>query len=502
MKTIDNFLNNITMYKLTLYGLLLTFLYSLILGFSGLLSYEGTGLLLSFITISATCFVSNKIFSKISKALTNSESWFITALILFFILMPLSFFSSFLECMAVVVVSAVAMLSKYIFVYSKKHIFNPAAIALVFSGLLSYFVADFAIAYWWVATAYLLPVIVILGFLIVRKIHRSREVISFFIFAIISILFFTFMNQGGVDFDILQILKQNIVSGPIIFFALFMLIEPLTTPPTRNLQIIYGAIVGILYGAQFNFGLLHSSPELALILGNIYAFIVSSKQRVILSLIDKKELTKDIFEFTFKQSEKLIFTAGQYLEWTLPHVNADSRGNRRYFTVASSPTEENLKLSIRVSENGSSFKKALLDMKNGDTISASSLAGDFTLPKSTDEKLLFIAGGIGITPFRSMIQYLCDRGEKRDIVLIYSCRDENSFVYDEIFEEAKYKINLKTIKITEPITKEMLEDEVGEFKGRDIYISGPGGMVEYCKTLLLSLRVSNSKIHTDYFPGF
>jgi len=502
MKIIDNFLNSITMYKLTLYGLLATFIYSVILGFVGVLSYSGTALILSLLIISVTCFLSNQIFSKAFKALTNSESWFITALILFFVLMPLSLSSSLMQYIAVITISAVAMLSKYIFVYSKKHIFNPAGIALVLAGLFSYVVSDFAIAYWWVATAYLLPVIGMLGLLIVRKIHRSKEVISFFIFAIISILLFTSVNQMGTSFDIIEILKQSIISGPIVFFALFMLIEPLTTPPTRNLQIIYGAIVGILYGAQFNFGILHSSPELALVIGNIYAFIVSNKQRVILSLIEKKQLTKDIFEFTFKQEEKLIFTAGQYLEWTLPHKNADIRGNRRYFTIASSPTEENIKLAVRVSENGSSFKKALLAMKHGGTISASSLAGDFTLPQNVNKKLLFIAGGIGITPFRSMIQYMCDKGEERDVVLIYSCRDEHSFVYDDLFEQAKKKINLRTVKTTQSITREMLEDEVSGFERRDIYISGPGGMVEYCKNLLLSFRVPDSKIHTDYFPGF
>src|SRR5258708_7714463 len=87
----------------------------------------------------------------------------------------------------------------------------------------------------------------------------------------------------------------------------------------------------------------------------------------------------------------------------------------------------------------------MLDMEIGNQIIASSLAGDFKLPNDKTQKLVFIAGGIGITPFRSIVKYLIDTNEKRDIVLIYSDKTKDMMVYKDIFDEAVTKLNLKVI---------------------------------------------------------
>ncbi|TGV95790.1 FAD-dependent oxidoreductase, partial [Mesorhizobium sp. M2E.F.Ca.ET.154.01.1.1] len=115
---------------------------------------------------------------------------------------------------------------------------------------------------------------------------------------------------------------------------------------------------------------------------------------------------------------KLAFQAGQYLEWTLGLDRSDNRGNRRYFTVASSPTEQSVRLGVKFYPKSSAFKQALGTMRPGGTIHAAQLAGDFTLPSDPKIKIAFLAGGIGITPFRSMLQYLIDRNESRPIVVL------------------------------------------------------------------------------------
>jgi len=84
-------------------------------------------------------------------------------------------------------------------------------------------------------------------------------------------------------------------------------------------------------------------------------------------------------------------------------------------------------------------------MNKKDIIIASQLSGDFVLPRNKRKKLVFIAGGIGITPFRSMIKYLIDKKEKRDIVLFYSNKKEEDIVYKNIFDEASKSLNLKII---------------------------------------------------------
>ena len=223
-----------------------------------------------------------------------------------------------------------------------------------------------------------------------------------------------------------------------------MLTEPLTTPPTRSRRIIYGAFVGVLFAPWVHIGSIYSTPELALIAGNILSYILSPKSKHVLKLKRIEEVGTGMYHFVFGKPA-LKFKPGQYLEWTLGHRSADSRGNRRYFTIASSPTESNLSLGVKFYDRTSSFKKKMLAMAPGDTIMAGQLAGDFTLPKDPRKKLVFIAGGIGITPFRSMVKYLSDCGDHRSIVLLYSNKTAAEIAYRDVWDEAARTIGLKTI---------------------------------------------------------
>ena len=208
---------------------------------------------------------------------------------------------------------------------------------------------------------------------------------------------------------------------------------------------------------------------------------------------------------------------GQYLEWTLPERSADGRGNRRYFTIASSPTSKDLLLSVKVDEKQSSkFKKTLLSMKKGDTIVASQLSGEFVLPKNTALNLVFIAGGIGITPFRSMIEHILQVGEKRNMTLFYTASRKEEFVYTDLFQQAERKGMLKVVYIITDkenvssnwkgekgyLSIEILHKHANSGETDLFYISGPNAMVDSYKKLLLSQNVQRTKIMTDYFPGF
>src|SRR5260370_1410080 len=120
------------------------------------------------------------------------------------------------------------------------------------------------------------------------------------------------------------------------------------------------------------------------------------------------------------------------MEFTLAHPHSDSRGNRRYFTLASSPTENLVHLGIRFYDQGSSFKQAMFQMNGKTQFVAAQIAGDFTLPTDPSQKLVFIAGGIGITPFRSMLKYLLDTHQRRDIVMFYANRRVDEIVYKDV----------------------------------------------------------------------
>jgi Na+-transporting NADH:ubiquinone oxidoreductase subunit NqrB len=176
LNIIDRWLNQITMYRLLLAGLLAVFAYATMLGFLNILPYSGLQFVSSGLVLLASCYLSNWIFAKITGATTNIESFGITALILFCIVAPPSKTAEFLLLMAV---ATVAMASKYILAIGKKHVFNPAAIALVILGLLGS-----GESIWWIGTSSMLPITVILGLLVIHKIRRFSLLISFLISAL------------------------------------------------------------------------------------------------------------------------------------------------------------------------------------------------------------------------------------------------------------------------------------------------------------------------------
>lgn len=503
-KIIDDFLNQITMYRLVLYFLILLILSASILSFINVLPFNFLSILLSAFFLTAFCWVINKILSIILKIPTNYESFFITALILSLIITPASNLDGYIF---LGLAAFFAMASKYFLAIKGKHIFNPAALAVVITAL--FFSKG---ASWWVGTNWLIPLTLIGGLLIIKKIQRFSMVLSFFIVAIATMLGSSLLLGS----DPIFIFQKTIIETPILFFAFIMLPEPQTTPPTKKLQILYGCLVGLLFAPDIQLGSFYFTPEIALILGNLFSYIFSPKYKLLLKLKRKILIALNTYEFVFVPSEKLKSTAGQYMEWTFPHQKVDSRGNRRFFTVSSSPTEENVRIGIKFYPNGSSFKRNLVNMEPGGKIVASQLSGEFTLPDDEAKKLIFIAGGIGITPFRSIIKYLLDTNQKRDAVLFYSNNMASDIVYKEIFDEAWQKLGIKTVYTltdTKNIPKDwrgkagyvdenMIREEVTDYKERIIYISGPHSMIEAFKKTLKDMGIPSNHIKIDFFPGY
>jgi ferredoxin-NADP reductase len=507
MKTIDNILNKITMYRVVLYELISLLIIASIGGFLGLLPYTPVNLLFSVFYILAICLIVNKIFAWAFDAPSNPESTYITALILALIISPALVWNDPIFLAFAFWASSLAVASKYILAIGKKHVFNPAALAVV--------VTAFALnqtASWWVGTAVMLPFVLLGGFLIVRKIKRFDLVWGFIMAVFVTTLGIAIINGGNV----ISLAIKIILSTPLVFFASVMLTEPLTTPPTITLQTTYGILTGILFAPFIHLGSIYSTPELALVLGNIFSYLVSPKKKLILTLKDIQKISADSYDFIFTPNQYMPYKPGQYMEWTLAHSKSDSRGIRRYFTLASSPTERELRLGIKFYNPGSSFKKKLLAMKKGESVVASGLAGDFVLPKDKNKKMVFIAGGIGITPFRSQIQYLIDKNEVRSITLLYSNKTAYDVAYKEVFDRAAQTLGIKTIyALTNPdadfsmlpnavnkIDAETITKQIPDYKERTFYLSGPHNMVKSFEDILQTLGLKNNQIKTDFFPGF
>jgi ferredoxin-NADP reductase len=396
------------------------------------------------------------------------------------------------------------MASKYLFAIGKKHLFNPAAFAVALTAVVINEPAT-----WWIGgTIAMMPLVVGGGLLIVRKIRRFDLVLSFAAVAFATII----ATTSSADY--MTAIAQTILHSSFFFLAFVMLTEPLTSPPTATLRILYGALVGFLFAPNIHLGSFYLTPEIALLVGNVFSYVVSPKGRFMLTLTAIEQASTDVYDFVFKPDRSFSFRPGQYLEWTLSHCHADDRGNRRYFTIASAPTEETVRLGVKFYNPSSTFKHALAGMKVGDKISAAHLAGGFVLPKKPDTKLVFIAGGIGITPFRSMIHYLLDKKEARPITILYANKTQADVAYKDILDRARVELGIKTVyslsaeKTSVPgmvngsLDPLLIAREVPDYRDRMFYISGPHAMVDAFKKTLVEMGVSRFKIKSDFFPGF
>jgi glycine betaine catabolism B len=497
---LQRFVDNIGMYRLvsgslgTLAGI------SILAGFAGLLAYSGLSQIFALATALLVALLCNYVCGFLLKIPANHESAVITALILFFLTIPQdNIFENWPLALAV----AVGVFSKYVLTYKKQHFMNPAAFGAAALSLFG--VYKFT---WWVANPILFIPLVILGLMIVMKIRKWVPVLSF---VAVSLVIYT-----AESFSYGQALGPSteafFLSWPTLFLAFFMLTEPFTMPATKGPQALYGGLVGFLSNTTMFIPLVAMTPELALVIGNILMVPARLKQKLFLQFEGKQMIAKDTFEFTFTKPAGFGFTAGQYLEWMLPHGAADNKGIRRYFTIASSPTESKVKVAMKIMEKRSSYKDALQSIDIEQPVIASQLAGDFVLPEDTTCKLGFIAGGIGVTPFRSHVKYMLDSDRSHDSVLYYCVNTRDEIAYQTLWDEAAKHMTFHFVgvvakeEISEPfekgfVTEDMLRRRSPDYLERTWYISGPPGMVTAYKKLLRGIGVPRKQIKTDFFSG-
>jgi len=491
MQTLDAVLNRITMYRVVLYGLMGLLAIAEVLALTGALSISAGGLALSIVALGVSSYISNTLIAKFLHAATNSESWLISALILACILPPAT---TPARLGLMLLAGAVAMASKYVLVYRGSHVFNPVALAafvMSITGLLP--------ATWWVATPVLAPFTAILALGVLRKQRKFTVFAAFAGTAVLMLLFVSGLLHGQ---PVADVLKNAALSWPIVFLGSIMLTEPTTLPATRYYQVLFAVLVAAVFASQLHIGRVSATPQVALLVGNLFTLVFVPAFGAMLRLKHITQLAPDIYDAAFERPAHMFaFSAGQYLEWTLPHAHPDLRGNRRIFSIASAPTEPDIHIGFRHYEHSSTFKTALLAMSPGKYIRAAHVAGNFMLPADLSQPLLFIAGGIGITPLRSMVQQLVDTGQQADIVLLYFAARAEDFVYRDVFDSA-VALGVRTQYIVGRPTAEAIAAATQDAAARTAYLSGPDALVTGTKALLRSIGVPAAHIHTDHFTGY
>lgn len=500
------------MYRTVVLTLLALAVCSLVSGAIGWVAYAPGAQLMALVPALGIALGLNFSLAKVLKVHANHESAVITALILFFLVVPESVFVDNWPLYLGVVLGVI---SKFVLVYRRQHILNPAAVGavgVVLAVWLYNMVTDSHqstdIFTWWVSNPVLLAPTVIFGALVVMKVRKWTPVVWFVGVGLIVFLF----ESWRLGLDLQSEFVTYFLSWPTLFLAFFMLTEPFTMPPTKRDQVLYGGIVGTLANTAIFANVFPMTPELALLLGNLAVYPFRMQRKLFLKLVSKREVAQDTWEFLFEKPDGFSFQPGQYLEWMLPHESSDSRGERRYFTIASSPTEKHVRLALKFVEGGSSYKNQLKELEPGDEIIGSQLAGDFLLPKDTTEKLGFIAGGIGVTPFVSHIKYLEAKIQQQPITLMYCCNTMEELAFIPEFQAASIQIPLEVIPVIAKqeveapnergfVTEEMLKRRVPDFQERHWYLSGPPPMVDAYDSLLRKAGVPARKITKDFFPG-
>lgn len=483
---VDRIVNRVTMYRLTVYVLLTLAGISVLLAVFGILQFDPFAMIFGALTLVVASITANAAFAYMFGVHRNGDSALITAFILFFIFSPPV---SVVNGIVLALVAVAAAASKYLLAWKGRHLFNPSAIAAVIVGLIGLQQAS-----WWVGTGPLIFITVIPAALLLYKTRRLKMGVVFILTAIVSILVVSTFK--GVEADKVASLVVN--SWPVIFFAGFMLSEPLTQPPRQYQRMVYAVIIGILMGGQITIGSLLITPEIALVLGNLYGFWCGQRGGLRLKLIGRRQLSRDQVEYIFRPNRPLHYKPGQYVELHTPHVHADARGERRMFTIAAAPGGDDIRIALRHYTPSSTFKKSMQTLPIGTILTATGIYGDFLLPKNANEKLLLIAGGIGVTPFRAHLEWLLRHNQKRDGILLYSVRDQSDVVFEDILKAKEHGVRL--IVVTTPLDRDALAAYVPDIAKRHVYISGPPAMVDALDDSVRKLGAT--RIHRDHFNGY
>ncbi|MBI3980587.1 FAD-dependent oxidoreductase [Candidatus Microgenomates bacterium] len=207
------------------------------------------------------------------------------------------------------------------------------------------------------------------------------------------------------------------------------------------------------------------------------------------------------------------FQPGQFFFITLQAMPyTDERGNRRHFTIVNSPTKNDI-LSFTTRLRESAFKKTIKELPNGSEVEVGPIKGNFILPAKTIFPLVFVAGGIGITPYLSMLRFIKDKKLPYDITLLYSNPDEESAAYLEELKSLEKEIPRFRLVLTmtkqdswqgekRRIDGEFVKKYLSDYRHRQFFIAGPPAMVEGTKKELLHLGIGEEKIKTENFTGY
>ena len=230
----------------------------------------------------------------------------------------------------------------------------------------------------------------------------------------------------------------------------------------------------------------------------------------------RQEIAEGTMAFYFEKPPGFVFKAGQALSLRLiDPPETDAEGDARNFSIASAPGEADLMVATRMRDTA--FKRVLKTMPLGTAVRIVRPFGSLTLHHNADRPAVFLAGGIGITPFRSMLRQAAEQKLPHHLLLFYSNRrPEDAAFLEELEGLEKENPNYKFIGTmtmmagsnrawrgeTGVINREMLTKYIGDLAAPIYYIAGPPAMVVAMRRMLSDAGVASDDVRAEEFSGY
>ncbi len=403
-------------------------------------------------------------------------------------------------------------MSKYVLVHHARHLVNPAAAGVLLLALVGWAAGtpdSLPFTTWWVGSEALLPFVLVAGAAVLWRVRRAAHV-AFFVALAVGATVTALGDQGVATGDGLRFALQ---SSPVVFFAAFMLTEPVTLGPRRRHQLLAATAAAVVFtlpltalalGYVVDLGPVGGSYEIALVAANLVAWLCGQRgARLEVAAVHRRG--EDTVEVVFTPHRRLPFAPGQFVELDLgaSGAPADHRGLRRVLSI-SSPPGDDLAVTVRVPAEPSAFKAALRDLAPGDRARVIGRGGDFRWTGGPAPTLL-VAGGIGVTPFLSQLR-AAEHAHWDDVVLVYAT---SAAPVPYVAELAATPARVVLVAPHRPagvpddwghvaasaVSRAVLDEAVPDRSGRRTFVSGPPAMVNALRRVLPRARF-------DHFAGY
>ncbi len=231
------------------------------------------------------------------------------------------------------------------------------------------------------------------------------------------------------------------------------------------------------------------------------------------TVAEKREVAKGTLLVRFAVEGYPAYRPGHYFWVELPdRGHQDEKGLRRHISLVTSPTEEGV-VGLATRLRDTAFKRTLAELEVGDGVEVEEPKGSFLLPEDTSADYVFVAGGIGITVFRSMLRFIADEELPYRVTLLYSNGDRESAAFLDELDELERRIDGLRVVLTmtdDPVwegeTRRLDADVIGELVGgleeKVFLVAGPPEMAEAVADSLKVADVPEERVLADKFSGY